>query len=114
MGKLKALSSGDRTESKKESSTSVESRYARISCSGFTVVRMGSIGGRFHGSGDGPGYAAEEGGERFVLCEQNLVSLGSVNCGRSRAVVRVGGSSISIGLGDSGLELLLEVSNFFC
>ena len=62
IGKLKASSSGDKTASKKESSISVESRYASISCSGYTVVRIGSIGGIFDGSGDGAGYVAVSGG----------------------------------------------------
>ena len=41
IGKLKASSSGDGTELKKESTISVESRYASLSCSGYTVVRIG-------------------------------------------------------------------------
>jgi len=61
MGRLKASSSGDRTESKKESSISVKLIYASISRSGYTVVRMGSIGGRFDGSSVGVGYVAESG-----------------------------------------------------
>ena len=66
IGKLKASSRGDRTDSKKES------RYASISCSGYTVVRIGSIGGKFDRGGDGAGYVAASGDRLFHFVSENL------------------------------------------
>ena len=62
IGKLKASSRGDGTDLKKESSISVESRYASTSCSAYTVVRIGLIGDKFDGSGVGAGFVAASGG----------------------------------------------------
>jgi len=62
LGRLKTSFSGDGTESKKESSTSIESRYAKISCSGMTDVGVGTTGGRCDGSGEGAPCVIGEGG----------------------------------------------------
>ena len=62
VGKLKVSLRGDGTDSKNESSMFGSSRYDIISCSAYTVARIGSIGGRLDGNGVGAGYPAASGG----------------------------------------------------